>query len=81
MEEHKEIWKNIMTQYPPRLLNSITYCHEGEYVLKNVGKKHFLQHKVKHKNSKEVYTDGSKIIGKKMDFVAVFTDITSRRAS
>ena len=43
-------------------------------------KKHFLQDKEKHWNNKETYTNGSKSIGKKVDFVAVCTDTTRREA-
>ena len=35
---------------------------------------------MKYQNTKEVYTDGSKIRGKKIDFSVVSTDITGRRA-
>ena len=37
-----------------------------------------LQHKEKHKDTKEAYTDGSKSTGRKVGFAAVFTDITRR---
>ena len=43
-------------------------------------KQYFLQHKRKHKNNKEAYTDGSKSTGSKMGFAAVFADITRRGA-
>ena len=39
-------------------------------------KQHFLQNKEMHKNTKEAYTDGSKNMIRKVDFAAVFTDIT-----
>ena len=41
-------------------------------------KQHFLYHKEKHRNNKEAYTDGSKSTGKKVDFEAVFVNITRR---
>ena len=41
----------------------------------NETKQHFLQHKGKHSNNKETYTDGSKRTGKKVGFAAVFADI------
>ena len=41
-------------------------------------KQHFLQHKEKHKNTKEAYTNGSKSMGKKIGFATVFTDIIRR---
>ena len=44
----------------------------------NERKQHFLQHKEKHINMKETYTDGSKSTGRKVGFAAVFTDITRR---
>ena len=79
MEEQKDIKKNIMTQHPPWLRNNITYSYKEEYASNNVRKKqHFLQHKVKLKKGKEIYTDESKNIGKNTDFAAVFTDITKR---
>ena len=43
-------------------------------------KQHFLQHKEKHNNNKETYTNGSKSTGKKVDLAAVFADITRRGA-
>ena len=43
-------------------------------------KQHFLQHKERHKNTKETYTDGLNSIGKKVDFAAEITIITRRRA-
>ena len=39
-----------------------------------------LQHKERHKNTIEAYTDGSKTIGRKVGFAAIFTDITRREA-
>ena len=39
-------------------------------------KQHFLQHKGKHGNSKEAYTNGSKSTGMKVGYAAVFTDTT-----
>ena len=44
----------------------------------NERKQHFQQHKEKHKDTKEAYTDGSKNTGRKVGFAAVFTDITKR---
>ena len=41
-------------------------------------KQHFLQHKEKHNNNKEVCTDISKCTGRKVSFAAVFTDNTRR---
>ena len=71
-----------MRQHPPWLLHNITYCYKRKCTPKNIGKKqHFLQHKIKQQNGKEVYTDVSKNTWKKVDFVAVFTDVTRRRTS
>ena len=42
-------------------------------------KKYFQQHKERHKNAKEAYTDRSKSMGRKVGFAVVFTDITKRR--
>ena len=39
-------------------------------------KQQFLQHKKKHSSSKEAYTDGSKITGRKVGYAAAFTDST-----
>ena len=44
----------------------------------NKRKQYFLQHKEKHINMKETYTDESKSTGRKVGFAAVFTDITRR---
>ena len=53
---------------------NILFCYDRER------KQHFLQHKGNHSNNKEDYTDGSKSTGRKVDFAAVFTDITRREA-
>ena len=42
--------------------------------------KNFLQHKEKHKNTNQTYTDGTKNIERKMGLAVVFTDITRRGA-
>ena len=39
-----------------------------------------MQHKKRHKNTKEAYTDGLKSIRKKVGFTAVLTDITREEA-
>ena len=46
----------------------------------NEKKQHFLQHKERHKNTKEAYTDWSKSMGKKVAFAMVFTDNSNWRA-
>ena len=43
-------------------------------------KQNFLQHKDKHRNNKEAYTDGLKNMRKKLGFAAVFADIIKRGA-
>ena len=54
------------------------FCYEGEKCFRNDNerKQHFLQ----HKSNKEAFTDGSKSIGRKVGFAAVFTDTTRRGA-
>ena len=42
-------------------------------------KQHFQQHKRKHSNSKEAYTDGPKSTGRKIDYAVVFADTTRIR--
>ena len=39
-----------------------------------------MQYKVKHRNTKEAYTDDSKIMGKKVGFAAVFMNVIRRAA-
>ena len=65
-------------QQHPWLVNNILFCYEGEIHLKNDSerKQHFLQHKGKHSNNKEAYTDGSKSTRRKIGFAAVFAYIT-----
>ena len=66
MEEKKEIKEMNQTQQPPWLVNNILFCYEVETHMGNESerKQHFLQHKEKHGNNKEVYTDGSKSTGR-----------------
>ena len=68
------------TQQPPWMINNLALCYMGERCngSDNERKQHFLQHKEKHKDTKEAYTDGSKSTGRKVGFAAVFTDITRR---
>ena len=81
---NNDIWKsreiegNHQAQHPTWLLNNIYFSYDGKSPTKNCNKKkqHFLQHKEKHKNTKEAYTDKSKNIGNKVDFVAVFANTT-----
>ena len=65
------------TQQPPWLVNNILFCYGEETHTENDSerKQHFLQHKVKHSNNKEVYTYGSKSMGRKVGFAAVFVGI------
>ena len=44
----------------------------------NEKKQHFLQHKEKHRNNNEVYTDRLKSTEKKVCFASVFADIIRR---
>ena len=82
MEEQKEIEVLNQTQQPSWMVNNISFCYEGEKCFGNDNerKQHFLQHKEKHKSNKEAFTDGSKSIGRKVGFAAVFTDTTRRGA-
>ena len=56
------------------------FCYEGETHTGNKSeiKQHFLQHKEKHSDNKEAYTNGSKSTGRKVGFAAVFADLTRR---
>ena len=67
---------------PPWLVNSILFCYESDKHTGNGSekKRHFLQHKEKHSNSKEAYTDGSNSKVRKVGYAAVFADITRRGA-
>ena len=79
MKEQREVEEDHQAQQHPWLLNDISFCYDRELPANNDNKKkHFLQHKEKHKNIKEAYTDGLKSIGKMVSFAAVFTDITRR---
>ena len=62
MGEQKEREEMNQTQQPPWLVNNILFCYEGDKHTGNESerKQHFLQHKGKHSNSKEAYTEGSK---------------------
>ena len=78
MEDQKEIEEMNQIQQPTWLVN-ILFCYEGETHTGNDNKrKQHLQHKGKHSNNKEVYTDGSKSTARKVDFAAVFADIRRR---
>ena len=62
------------------LVSNILFCYEGETQTGNNSEKkqHFLQHREKHDNNKEAYSDGSKSTRRKVGSAAVFTDITIR---
>ena len=77
MEEEKEIKEMNQTQQPPRMVNNISFCYEGEKRSGNDNKR--KQHFLLHKNCNGAYTDGSKSTRRKVGFAAVFTDITRRR--
>ena len=70
------------TQPPPSLVNNILFYYEGENTLgiRARENKHFLQHKGKHSNNKETYTDGSKSTGNKVGYAAVFKYTTKNGA-
>ena len=76
MEEINQI------QQPSWLVNKILFCYEGETHTENDSerKQHFLQHKGKHINNKEVYTDGSMSTRRKVGIAVVFADSTRRGA-
>ena len=59
MEEQKEIKEMNQTQQSRWLVNNIIICYERETHMGNDSerKQHFLQHKGKHSNNKEAYTD------------------------
>ena len=82
MEKQKEIEMLNQTQQRSWMGNNISFYYEGEKCSGNDNerKQHFLQHKEKHKSNKEAFTDGSKSIGRKVGFAAVFTDTTRRGA-
>ena len=60
MEEQKQIVEMNQTQQPPWMENNLALCYTGERCngSDNERKQHFLQHKEKHINMKETYTDG-----------------------
>ena len=62
----------------PVVGNNILFCYEREKHTRNESKRkqHFLQHKGKHGSSEESYIDGSKSTGRKVGYIAVFTDTT-----
>ena len=82
----KYIWKNKKDRRDEpdaatsMVGNNILFCYEEEKHARHdlERKQHFLQHKGKHSNNKQVYTDGSKRTGRKVGFAAVFTDITRK---
>ena len=64
------------------MVNHILFCYEVETHTGNDSerKQHFLQHKEKHYNNKEAYTNGLKSTETKVSLAAVFADITRRGA-
>ena len=63
--------ENRGAQHPSWLLNSLFLCYKWYLPLNTkIEKKDTIQHKEKHKNNKEAYTNGSKSIGKKSGFAA-----------
>ena len=59
------------------MVNNILFCYDRDT---HTGNDSFLQHKGKHSNNKEAYTDGSKSTGRKVGFAAVFMNIIKRGA-
>ena len=55
MEEQKQIVEMNQTQQPPWMINNLALCYMGERCNGNDNerKQHFLQHKVKHKDTKK----------------------------
>ena len=77
MKKQKKIEEMSKTQQSPWMVN-ILYCYERETHTRNDSER--KQHKGKHSNNKETYTDVSKSIGRKLGFAAVFADISRRGA-
>ena len=77
MEEKKEIKEMNQTQQPPWLVNNILFCYEVETHMGNESerKQHFLLQKEK------AYTDGSKSIGRKLGYAAVFAEGHQKRGT
>ena len=76
MKEQRKVKVNHLAQ-PIWLINNVHFCYDKNSPANNDNeKKHFLQHKERHKNTKKVYKDGSNSTGRKVGFAAVFTDIT-----
>ena len=69
MEKQKEI--EVLNQTQQTTYHSAT---------KDERKQHLFQHKEKHKSNKEAFMDGSKSIGSKVGFAALFKDTTRRGA-
>ena len=69
-------------KYLAQPINNVHFCYDGDLPANNNNEKkqHFLQHKERHKITKEAYTDGSKSIRWKLGFSAVFTYITRRES-
>ena len=74
-ERIEENRKNEPDTTTPMVVN-ILFWYEGEACMRSDSEKkqHFLQHKEKHDNGKEAYTDESKSMRRKACFAAVFVD-------
>ena len=81
MKKQREKEKNHLAQQFKRILSNTCFCYDRKSPINNDNEKklHFLQHKEKYKDTKETYTDRLKSKRKKVDFAAVFTDITRRQ--
>ena len=66
MGEQLELEDMNQTQQSSWLVNNILFYYEGEKQTRSESKRkqHFLQHKGKHSNSKEPYTNGLKSRGR-----------------
>ena len=59
MKEQSEVEEDYLTKQATWLLNNTYICYDGESStnIDNDKKQHFLQHKKKHKNTKEACTE------------------------
>ena len=80
MKEQIEVLENHLAQEPPWLISNAHFWYDRDLPTNNDNEKNqpFLEHKEKHKNNKETYTDKSNIMERKVHFAVVFRDITRR---
>ena len=61
--------ENYLAQQPPWLINNAHYCIDEDSPTNNDNQKNnFLKYQVKHKNTKDFYTDRSKSMRRKVSF-------------